>query len=45
MEQRAVNVRNRDDAGTKARGEIIPLDVVVEKMVALKRDRRLENKL
>lgn len=45
MEQRAVNVRNRDDAGTKARGEVIPLDDVVSKMVALKTERRLENKL
>lgn len=45
MEQRAVNVRNRDDAGTKARGEVIALDEVVAKMVALKNERRLENKL
>jgi hypothetical protein len=44
-EQRAVNVRNRDDAGTKARGEVISLETVVEKMVALKNERRLENKL
>lgn len=45
MESRAVNVRNRDDAGTKARGQVIPLDEVVEKMLALKNERRLENKL
>jgi len=42
---RTVNIRNRDDIGTKARGESLPLDVVVQKMVALKSERRLENKL
>jgi threonyl-tRNA synthetase len=42
MENRAVNVRNRD-AGTKARGEIMALDEVVSKLVDLKAQRRLEN--
>ena len=42
---RSVNVRNRDDVGTKARGQTIPLKEVVEKMVALKTERRLANKL
>lgn len=42
MEARAVNVRNRD-AGTKARGEVMPLDEVITKLVDLKAQRRLEN--
>lgn len=44
MEARAVNVRNRD-ADTKARAEIMPLDDVVAKLVLLKAERRLENKI
>jgi threonyl-tRNA synthetase len=40
-----VNVRNRDDAGTKARGTILPLGTVVDQLVALKKSRSLENKL
>lgn len=42
MENRAVNVRNRD-AGTKARGEIMALDEIVSKLIDLKAQRRLEN--
>jgi len=44
VEARAVNVRNRDDVGTKARSEIIPLDDIVEKLVNLKNTRKLENR-
>ncbi|KAK7461132.1 threonyl-tRNA synthetase [Stygiomarasmius scandens] len=42
---RSVNVRNRDDVGTKNRSEDIPLDTILEKFVDLKTSRRLENKL
>ena len=45
MEKRSINVRNRDDIGTKARGESLPLEDVVKRMVALKAERRLDNKL
>jgi threonyl-tRNA synthetase len=46
LEQRSVNVRNRDDVGAKERRtETIPLDVITEKLVALKTSKRLENKL
>lgn len=45
MDTRSVNVRNRDDVGTKARSEALPLDEVVKRMVALKNERRIENKL
>ncbi|GBE83598.1 Threonine--tRNA ligase, cytoplasmic [Sparassis crispa] len=44
-DNRSVNVRNRDDVGTKAKGEMVPLDEVVKKLVALKASRCLENKL
>ncbi|KAJ1301028.1 hypothetical protein OPQ81_003449 [Rhizoctonia solani] len=43
---RAVNVRNRDDVGNKQRqDEVIPLDNFITKLVSLKTERRLENKL
>ncbi|KAE9405510.1 threonyl-tRNA synthetase [Gymnopus androsaceus JB14] len=43
LDARAVNVRNRDDVGTKNKGEMIPLDTVVEKFVELKASKRLKN--
>lgn len=45
VESRSVNVRIRDDAETKGRGKLYPLDEVVEKLVALKATRQLENTL
>jgi len=45
MEAKSVNVRNRDDVGSKNRGETIEFATVLQKMVALKRDRRLANTL
>ncbi|KAG9307924.1 hypothetical protein JVU11DRAFT_12894 [Chiua virens] len=45
LDSRSVNVRNRDDVGTKAKGEMVPLDEVTAKLVALKQSRRIENKL
>ncbi|KAI8140952.1 hypothetical protein BJV82DRAFT_620134 [Fennellomyces sp. T-0311] len=42
---RSVNVRNRDDVGTKAKGKTIPLDDVVAAVVALKESKSLENKI
>jgi threonyl-tRNA synthetase len=40
---RAVNWRNRDDQATQQRGEIVPLDEAVEKLVKLRDERKLEN--
>lgn len=40
---RAVNWRNRDDQASQQRGEIVPLDEAVEKLVKLRDERRLEN--
>ena len=45
LDARSVNVRNRDDVGTKARSETIPLDEIVQKLVALKDRQNLQNKL
>lgn len=45
LDARSVNVRNRDDVGTKARSETIPLDEIVQKLVSLKKNRSLQNKL
>ncbi|GAA5824918.1 hypothetical protein JCM3770_002293 [Rhodotorula araucariae] len=46
MDSRSVNVRNRDDAGNKkARTETIKLDEVLEKLLRLKNQRRLDNEL
>ena len=42
---RAVNVRNRDDVGTKARTPTIALEEVLQKLVELKTQRRLENRI
>jgi threonyl-tRNA synthetase len=41
-----VNVRNRDDVGSKSRDAVTtPLDVIAEKLLALKTKKRLHNKL
>lgn len=45
LESRSVNIRNRDDIGTKGKTEVIKLDEVLTKLHSLKDDRRLENKL
>lgn len=45
LDSRSVNVRNRDDVGTKARTETLPLDAIAEKLSGLKETRSLHNKL
>ncbi|GAA6002001.1 hypothetical protein JCM10207_003032 [Rhodosporidiobolus poonsookiae] len=46
MDNQAVNVRNRDDAGNKkARTETIAVDDVLAKLLRLKDQRRLDNEL
>lgn len=45
LDSKSVNVRNRDDVGTKAKGQMISLDEIAEKLVALKANRSLANKL
>ena len=41
----SVNIRNRDDAGTKAKGQTIQLEEAVEKLMNLKNEKRLKNSL
>ena len=45
LKERAVNVRNRDDAGTKNQGAMIPLDTIADKLLHLKASKSLLNKL
>ena len=45
LDNKSVNVRNRDDVGTKAKGQMISLDEVAQKFVELKETRSLQNKL
>ena len=44
-EARAVNIRNRDDKETQAKGDLIQLDEAVSKLKALKKERRLVNRI
>ncbi|KAJ7865273.1 hypothetical protein B0H13DRAFT_2353115 [Mycena leptocephala] len=45
MNTQSVNVRNRDDVGSKVRAEMMPLDDIATKLLALKSSRSLHNKL
>ena len=42
-ESQTVNIRNRDDQKTQAKGELIPLNEAIAKLVELKKQRRLVN--
>jgi threonyl-tRNA synthetase len=42
---RSVNVRNRDDVGTKAKGKTVPLEEIYASAKNLKESRSLDNKL
>ena len=42
-ESGTVNIRNRDDQSTQAKGELIPLDVAIDQLVKLRDERRLVN--
>ncbi|KAI9816527.1 MAG: threonyl-tRNA synthetase [Pycnora praestabilis] len=44
-ESRTVNIRNRDDQATQAKGDLIPLKDVLEKLVSLRKERRLVNSI
>lgn len=43
QESRSVNIRNRDDQETQAKGELVPLDEAIRKLKSLKKERRLVN--
>ena len=38
-----MNIRNRDDQSTQAKGDLIPLDEAIKKLKVLKEERRLVN--
>ena len=38
-----VNIRNRDDQNTQAKGDLVPLDVALKALTALRDDRKLVN--
>ena len=40
---RAVNIRNRDDQATQIKGELMPLEEAVERLVKLKTSRNIVN--
>ena len=42
-DSRTVNIRNRDDPSTQAKGELVPLDEAIAKLVRLRDERRLVN--
>lgn len=44
-ETRTVNIRNRDDQATQKKGTEVPLDEIVTKLKALRKERRMENKI
>jgi threonyl-tRNA synthetase len=43
LDSQSVNVRNRDDVGTKAKTAMVSLDVIVDKLVELKASKSLQN--
>ena len=44
-ESRSVNIRNRDDQGTQLKGDLIPLDEAIQKLKALRKERRIINSI
>ncbi|MCJ1381893.1 threonyl-tRNA synthetase [Xylographa soralifera] len=44
-DSRSVNIRNRDDRQTQAKGELVPLAEALQKLKALRKERRLVNAL
>jgi threonyl-tRNA synthetase len=43
QESRSVNIRNRDDPETQAKGELVPLEEAIKKLKALRKERRIIN--
>jgi len=44
-DNRAVNIRNRDDPKTQQKGGMMPIDLVIQKLKVLRDDRRLKNSI
>lgn len=45
LDSLSVNVRNRDDVGTKAKTAMMPLDTIISKLLKLKTSKSLQNTL
>lgn len=45
QQSRTVNIRNRDDQTTHAKGELIPLQEAIDKLITLRDQRRLVNSI
>lgn len=45
FDSKSVNVRNRDDVGTKARSTDVPLETIKKQLVALKKSQDINNVL
>ena len=44
-ESKTVNIRNRDDQSTQAKGDLIPLDDAIARLTQLRDSRELVNKI
>ena len=44
-ESRTVNIRNRDDPSTQSKGDLVPLDVALQKLEKLRASQNLVNVL
>ena len=44
-DSRSVNIRNRDDKDTQAKGDLVALDEVISQLKSLKKERRLINRI
>ncbi|KAL7274332.1 threonyl-tRNA synthetase [Rhizina undulata] len=42
---RTLNIRNRDDQGTQNKGELVPVDIALEKLCVLRDERRVVNSM
>ena len=42
---RTVNIRNRDDPSTQKHGALIPLETALQRLIALRDDKRLKNEI
>ena len=45
QETRTVNIRNRDDPATQAKGALIPLQDALQKLIMLRDERRLKSEI
>lgn len=45
QKSRTVNIRNRDDMGTHSKGELVPLDDALDRLVRLRDGRRLVDRI